>query len=54
MTTRHYVIALCVAAMPASGICQEPGHKFTSRLPGDMLAQLSDSLEQLASRWHRP
>ncbi|MBV8552784.1 MAG: trypsin-like peptidase domain-containing protein [Acidobacteriaceae bacterium] len=55
--------AVCAATLPASGFYQQPsanpaaeagtGHKVVSRLPGDMLAQFSDSLEQLASKASR-
>jgi serine protease Do len=58
--TRSLMIVVCAATLPASGICQQPsanpvaevptGHKVVSRLPGDMLDQLSDSLQQLAGK----
>jgi serine protease Do len=56
---RPLIIAFCAGALPAS-FCQQPSakpgpefapeHKVVSRLPGDMLAQFSDSLQQLASK----
>jgi serine protease Do len=57
---RALMIALCTAAVPASGVCGEPteptaaepcgGRQVNSRLPADVLAQLSDSLERLACK----
>jgi len=57
---RTLVIAACAATLPVSAVCQESsaqpaaeirgGHQVVSRLPGDMLAQLSGSLQQLASK----
>ena len=57
---RPLMIAVCAATLPASAFCQQPsanpvakaatGQKVISRLPGDTLAQLSDSLQQLASK----
>lgn len=56
---RALMIALCAAAVPASGFCREPtdppaaepcGGQVVSRLPADILAQLSDSLERLACK----
>ena len=57
---RHSLItALCATTFLTSGICQQSvtkvstpvrsGHEVVSRLPVDMLAQLSGSLQQLAS-----
>jgi serine protease Do len=44
------VLAVCVAAIPVSGLCQEPVHRpVSSRMPTNLLAQLNDSLQQLAS-----
>jgi serine protease Do len=56
---RPLMTAVCVATLLASGVCQQPsakpaevrgGHQVVSRVPADMLAQLSGSLEQLASK----
>ena len=57
---RRFVIAVCAATLTANGFCQQPsanpttaagtGHKMASRLPADMLAPLSDSLQRLASK----
>jgi serine protease Do len=55
---RPLMIAVCAATLQASGICQQPspaaevggGHRVISRVPADILAQLSGSLEQLASK----
>lgn len=54
------LIAVCAATLLATGVCQQPtvkpvaesrgSRKVVTRFPGDMLAQLNDSLEQLASR----
>src|SRR5690242_128772 len=53
-------IAACTATLLANGVCQQAtskpaaelraGHKVVSRMPLGMLAQLSDSLEQLAAK----
>ena len=58
--TRPLTIAVCAATLPASGFCQQfstnpaadvgTGHHVVSRVPGDTLAQLSGSLQQLASK----
>ncbi|HEX4166109.1 MAG TPA: trypsin-like peptidase domain-containing protein [Bryobacteraceae bacterium] len=57
---RPLMIAVCAATLPVSAFCQQPspnpaaqagtGHKVVSRLPGEMLSQLSDSLQQLTSK----
>src|SRR5690242_14066520 len=57
---RPLTVAVCVAILPVSAVCQESsaqsaaeirgGHQVVSRLPGDMLVQLSGSLQQLASK----
>jgi len=57
---RKLMIVLWAAAVPASGVCGEPadppaaepcgGRQMVSRLPADILAQLSDSLERLACK----
>ncbi len=56
---RPLMIAVCAATLLASGVCQQPdpkpadvraGHQVASRVPADMLAQLSNSLQQLASK----
>src|SRR6188474_2744818 len=56
---RGLMIALCAAAVPASGFCREPTDPSAaesrvdrqgSRLPADILGQLSDSLERLACK----
>ncbi|MBV9484071.1 MAG: hypothetical protein JO249_25470, partial [Acidobacteria bacterium] len=56
---RPLVIAVLAATLTVSGFCQQPSanppaagtdHKMASRLPADMLAPLSDSLQQLASK----
>jgi serine protease Do len=44
------VLALCVAAIPGTALCQEPVYRpVSSRMPTNLLAQLNDSLQQLAS-----
>jgi S1-C subfamily serine protease len=44
------VLAVCVAAIPARVLCQEPVHRpVSSRMPANLLAQLNDSLQQLAA-----
>ncbi|MDQ1387411.1 MAG: serine protease Do [Acidobacteriaceae bacterium] len=57
---RALMIAGCAATLTPIGICQQPAakvigdiqpaHPVTSRVPVDMLAQLSGSLQQLASK----
>jgi len=57
---RSLIVALCTATLAARGVCQRPpakpgpdvraGHQVASRLPADMLTQLSGSLQQLASK----
>jgi serine protease Do len=57
---RPLTIAVCATILPASGFCQQPsantaaeagtGNKVVSRVPGDTLAQLSGSLQQLAKK----
>ena len=57
---RPLMIALCSATLLTSGVCQEPtakpatevrgGNQVVSRVPADMLAQLSGSLQELASK----
>ncbi len=58
---RPFLIAGCAAALLATGLCQKPpakpaaaevrgGHEVVSRVPADVLAQLSGSLQQLASK----
>jgi serine protease Do len=57
---RALMIAGCTATLIPVGICQQPaakairdiqpGHPVTSRVPAGMLAQLSGSLQQLASK----
>ena len=44
------IIAVCVAIQPARGICQEPTRHVAGRAPANLLAQLDDSLERLASK----
>jgi serine protease Do len=44
------IIAVCVAIQPARGICQEPTRHDAGRAPANLLAQLDDSLERLASK----
>ena len=44
------LIAVCVATQPARGICQEPTGHVAGRAPVNLLAQLDDSLERLASK----
>jgi serine protease Do len=44
------IIAVCVAIQPARAICQEPTRHVAGRVPADLLAQLDDSLERLASK----
>jgi serine protease Do len=56
---RSFILTVCTASVPATGVCQqatarptaEAGgpHRVVSRLPTDMLARLNDSLRQLAS-----
>src|SRR5678815_466021 len=55
---RALVTLACAVALPASGVCQQPGGRIAPEPRGDrpvasrrsteMLAQLSDSLQQLA------
>jgi serine protease Do len=57
---RALMIAACAAAVPASGVCEPPAARAAtargpqppviSRVPAGTLAQLSDSLQQLASK----
>ena len=57
---RPLMIAVCAAALLPTAVCQEPtaksvagvrgGHQVVSRVPADALAQLSGSLQQLASK----
>lgn len=57
---RQLRAVFCTAALLSSGFGQQPttkpktevrgGHQVVSRVPGDMLAQLNDSLQQLASK----
>ena len=58
---RTLMMAACAAAVPASGVCEQPTAARTgeprgrhpqvvSRVPAGTLAQLSDSLQQLASK----
>ncbi len=57
---RSFMIKVCAATLLANGVCQEPtakpalevpgGHQVASRVPADMLAQLSGSLQQLARK----
>jgi serine protease Do len=57
-STCPLVLALCLATVPASGLCQQAparkaaetrgGHQIVSRLPAGMLSQLNESLQQLA------
>ena len=54
------VIAICAAILPARGVCQQraakpvaevgAGQRAASRVPADMLAELSDSLQRLARK----
>jgi hypothetical protein len=54
------MIAVCAATLLGNSVCQEldakpvtevrTGHQVVSRVPADMLAQLSCSLQQLASK----
>src|SRR5271157_5002899 len=54
------MIASCFAALPATGVCQQPASgppaevrphsQVVSRAPSEMLTQFSDSLQQLASK----
>jgi serine protease Do len=44
------IIAVCVAIQPARGICQEPTRHVADRASANLLAQLDDSLEHLASK----
>jgi len=43
-------MAACVALQPARGICQESIRHVEGRAPANLLAQLNDSLERLASK----
>jgi serine protease Do len=57
---RPLIIVACAAALPRSGVCQQPtatpaaesrgGRQVVSRVPVDMLTQLSGSLRQLANK----
>src|ERR1700756_1604123 len=55
---RSLMIAACAATLLPTGVCQEPtpkpevhgSHHVLSRVPADALAQLSGSLQQLASK----
>ena len=57
---RALMIAGCAATLIPIGVCQQPtakairdiqpAHPVASRVPADMLAQLSGSLQQLASK----
>lgn len=57
---RPLTVAVCVAILPVSAVCQESsaqrtaeiggGHQVVSDFSGDMLAQLSGCLQQLASK----
>ncbi len=57
---RPLMTAVCAATLVASGVCQQPtaksaakvreGRQVTSRVPADMLEQLNDSLQRLASK----
>jgi serine protease Do len=54
---RTLVLAVCVVTVPASGVCQQTpagpargDHRAISRVPPDMLTQLSQSLQQLAGK----
>jgi serine protease Do len=44
------VIAICVAIQPARGSCQESTRHVAGRAPANLLAELDESLERLASR----
>ena len=54
------MVAVCAATLLVTGVCQQPtvkpaaesrgSHQVVSRFPGDTLAQLNDSLQQLASK----
>lgn len=44
------IIAVCVAFQPARGICQEPVRRVAGPAPANLLAQLDDSLQRLASK----
>ena len=54
------MVTVCAAALLATGVCQHStvkpaaesrgGHQVVSRFPGDTLAQINDSLQQLASK----
>ena len=60
---RPLMIALCTATLLANGVCREcnanataevrSGHQVVSRLPADMLVQLSGSLQELANKVSR-
>jgi serine protease Do len=57
---RSVMIAVCAAILLSNGLCQQPsakpaaevrgGNQVVSRVPADMLAQLSSSLQELASK----
>jgi serine protease Do len=44
------IIGICVAIQPTRGICQESTRKVAGRVPPNLLAQLDESLERLASK----
>lgn len=54
------MIALCAATLPVRGVCQQrtakssaearAGQRVNSRIPADVLAELNDSLQRLASK----
>jgi serine protease Do len=56
--TRTLVFAVCVVTVPTSGVCQQApaglavggDHRVVSRVPPDMLGQLSQSLQLLAAK----